>query len=242
MKKMIWAMMAIILPAASCSDNDGPTPEPPTPPVVPDDTIPAYPETPESAPTKFTGYEHLQSDTIPDGWVGYIFMKWPHIYIQDEHGTNLLEEGAEGNLRDNDFQLICEGKIYHKDAYLPGFWRQCRPFGYTAQGTGNVRKYDFLVLGTLMQWVYDRGSKYEDFMFLWPEKAYSCYIRIHQEGRRIKIPEGWKNRENPDSATILSWGMFVNGYAAPVDPASGINLVVMDDGSIKATYTKWVSK
>lgn len=38
-------------------------------------------------------------------------------------------------------------------------------------------------------------------------------------------------------------GVFVNGHTAPVaDPASGINLVVRVDGSIKVTYTKWVSR
>lgn len=99
-------------------------------------------------------------------------------------------------------------------------------------------------MGTLGQWTWvDKPVVFKDYMFLWPEKAYSCYISIHQEEKRINKPEGWKGHETSGSATVLSWGVFVNGHTAPVaDPASGINLVVMVDDSIKATYTKWASR
>lgn len=239
MKKLIWVIMAMMLLAVSCSNEDGPAPEPPTPPVEEEDTIGEYPETPLEAPTQYTGYENLIRDTVGDGYTGMRFLEWPGIAIYDTAGRNLLSE-EDGNVRDNDFQFIHEGKIYRKGTCMPGFSSGTQhAIGYTMFTPGGKFNVKTLIMG-MLNWWFDLekgGNSFRDYEFVWPEKNYNCYLRVYEQADRIKLPEHWRGHEGLDSATVYSWCLFVNGYAAPV-PTDYIRLVVNNDGSVTATYPK----
>lgn len=165
---------------------------------------------PDTFPAKYTGYEYLRADTAFDGMMGWMYLEYPGIKIQDEKGNSLLTQ-SEGNLRDNDFQFIHEGKIFRKGDCLPGFIpHETFSIGYNMHTPVSNESINWLSMGRLDQ-SFEGISRYWDYEFVWPEKKFKMYLRVYQERRRIKVPENHRYAEHSDSATVYLTGMFVNG-------------------------------
>jgi lipoprotein len=234
MKKELaaWAISIAMLGAfcACSSDND----EQPTPPAPPTELEPNEIPGIESAPTKFTGFENINHDTIPFSWMGMHDLYAPVINICEER-----EEGKAYYTEKYDSEIYFEhdGKEYRLGDKLPDTQYDV-PIGHTvktmASGPESIQG---ITLGT-----FD-FHKDDVYVLHWPAKNLKVYLKIYTELKYIRLSDGspWEgdNYYDPDGAFVFHYGLYVNG-----EGHQQLWLKVGTDGKVKLYHhpNEWLGK
>lgn len=210
--------------AVSCSDN--PEPAPPTPTdhtqTENDNEIPLL----TVAPTEYTGYENLRTDTMPNAMMGGPINILVPVFEIIQHTSDSAFVTTQ---YDDEFFIEYEGKNYAYGDILPISNRGRILHKIYLGVPGPELDLDGISLGTFTSLGEEELGAEAHLILHWPKKNLKVFVRLYSKREDFDLPAGWHGRDRTEEGGFsITAGMFVNGIGTTC-----FAIHVMEDGSVK---------